>query len=28
VRPQIFALYLGLGVSGAIMAGVIFQQVI
>ena len=27
VRPQIFALYLGLGVSGAIIAGVIFQQV-
>ncbi|MBL1436754.1 MAG: permease [Rhodobacteraceae bacterium] len=27
VRPQIFALYLGLGVTGAIVAGVIFQQV-
>jgi len=28
VRPPIFALYLGLGVSGAIAAGVIFQLVI
>lgn len=27
VRPQVFALYLGLGVTGAIIAGVIFQQV-
>jgi len=28
VRPQVFALYIGLGLSGAIVAGVIFQAVI
>ncbi len=28
VRPQIFALYLTLGITGAIIAGIVFQQVI
>ena len=27
VKPQVFAIYLGLGISGAIIAGVVFQMV-
>lgn len=27
VKPQVFAMYLGLGISGAIIAGVVFQMI-
>jgi uncharacterized protein len=26
VKPQVFAMYLGLGISGAILAGLLFQM--
>jgi hypothetical protein len=28
VKPQVFATYLGLGIAGAILSGIVFQMVI